>query len=218
MEISRKHAGDLEAKLKAAEKALEEANSIISSKTNEVAEIKSQVASREAEICLRLDALNSSFTKKVGTAYQMPADQCKDLLLDSLTILEVNSVRVCNVLVRARRAFSRFFGHLFPKQKDPVLAYHRSATKSGLQVAMAMVMAHDEVIDWEKVRSSHATKVVGAPKSLAPFIRKVKVFSKKMIPLVQPTDAPPKDPFEQTFDGEEFSWWCLIEGEMSRRL
>jgi hypothetical protein len=244
LETSRKRADDLEAKLKAADKALEEANAKLASKADEVVEIKSQVASREAEICLRLDKLNSSFTskfeffklcwffpwilittlrlyfvihlytmlaaEKIGTAYQMHADQCKVLLLDSLTILEANSVRVRNVLVQARRAFSKFFGHFFPKQKetedlldlvdsfssaqDPVLSYRRSTTKSGLEVAMAMVMAHEEVVDWEKVSSSHATDAAGAPKSLVPFIRKARAFSKKMIPLECPTEAPPKDP------------------------
>jgi chromosome segregation ATPase len=59
-----KHANDLEAKLKVAEKALEEANAKLTSKADEVVEIKSQVASHEAEICLRLDQLKSSFTSK----------------------------------------------------------------------------------------------------------------------------------------------------------
>jgi hypothetical protein len=139
----------------------------------------------------------------------MPVDQRQDVLLDSLTILEANSVRVHNVLVRVRRFFSKFFGHFFPKKEapedlldlvssfndtpDPVFSYRWNATKSGLEVAMAMVMAHEETADWEKVSSLHAVDATGAPKSLVPFIRKARNFSKKMIPLVCPTEAPSKD-------------------------
>ena len=49
----------------------------------------------------------------------MPENQKTDPLLDSLTVLEANSVRVHNVLVHARRAFKRLFGHFFPRQKEP---------------------------------------------------------------------------------------------------
>jgi hypothetical protein len=108
-----------------------------------------------------------------------------------------------------RRFFSKFFGHFFPKKEapedlldlvssfndtpDPVFSYRWNATKSGLEVAMAMVMAHEETADWEKVSSLHAVDATGAPKSLVPFIRKARNFSKKMIPLVCPTEAPSKD-------------------------
>jgi hypothetical protein len=57
-----------------------------------------------------------------------------------------------------------------------------------------MVMAHEEVVNWEKVSSSHDTDAAGAPKSLVPFIRKARAFSKRTIPLECPTEAPPKDP------------------------
>ena len=107
----------------------------------------------------------------------MPEDQKTDPLLDSLTILEVNSVRVRNVLVHARRAFKRLFGHFFPRQKepedllaladvfnaaeDPALNYRRAATKTGVEISMAMAMAHGEAVDWDKVSSSHAVDRAG---------------------------------------------------------
>ena len=64
LEESKGHVEDLEAKLKAAEKALEEAHAKVSSGKEKMEELKSRVASREAEICLRLDALNASFVSK----------------------------------------------------------------------------------------------------------------------------------------------------------
>jgi hypothetical protein len=70
--------------------------------------------------CYHVTHLQALFAaEKIGTAYQMPVDQRQDVLLDSLTILEANSVRVHNVLVRARRVFSKFFGHFFPKKEAP---------------------------------------------------------------------------------------------------
>ncbi|KAM0930572.1 hypothetical protein ACQ4PT_000883 [Festuca glaucescens] len=115
---SEKHAEELEAKLKSAEETLEDARAQATTKEEEWEE-KSKMATREADIRQRLEALNASFIKKVGDSYEMPGDQRTDPLLDSLTILDANSVRVRNVLVRARRAFKRLFGNFFPKQKEP---------------------------------------------------------------------------------------------------
>jgi hypothetical protein len=120
----------------------------------------------------------------------MPEDQKTDPLLDSLTMLEANSVRVRNVLVYARRAFKHLFGHFFPIQKepedllalanafnapeDPVINYHRAATKTGVEISMAMAMVHGEVVDWDKVSSSHAVDKAGQPTSLVPFLKNAK--------------------------------------------
>ncbi|KAM0887633.1 hypothetical protein ACQ4PT_028891 [Festuca glaucescens] len=163
---SEKHAKELEAKLKAAEEALGDARAKAKAEEEKLAEEKSQMATREADIRLRLDALTASFIKKVGDLYEMPEDQKTDPLLDSLTMLEANSVWVRNVLVHARRAFKRLFGHFFPRKKepedlldlanvftakeDPALNYRRAATKTGVEIAMAMSMAHGENVNWEK--------------------------------------------------------------------
>ena len=109
-------------------------------------------------------------------------------LLDSLYVLEGNSVRAHNLLTRSRRAFKRLHGHLFPKEKvpedfdelvglfngepDPKLEYHRSATKTGSEVSMAMAMAHDARVDWEKVSSSLPVDDAGQQVALKPFLRR----------------------------------------------
>ena len=136
----------------------------------------------------------------------MPEDQKTDPLLDSLTMLEANSVRVRNVMVHARRAFTHLFGHFFLRQKqpedllaladvfnaqeDPALNYRRAATKTGVEIAMAIAMAHNETVDWDKVSSSHAVDRAGQPMSMVPFLKNAKKFSKKMIALVHPTSTP----------------------------
>ena len=56
---SQHHADELEAKLEAAEKALEEARA-----KARTAEEKSKMVAREADIHLRLDTLNASFISK----------------------------------------------------------------------------------------------------------------------------------------------------------
>jgi hypothetical protein len=109
------------------------------------------------------------------------------------------------VLVHARRAFKRLFGHFFPRQKepedllalvdvfnaveDPTLNYHRAATKTGVEISMAMAMAHGEVVDWDKVSSSHAVDKAGQPTSLVPFLKNAKRLSKKMMSLVHTPSA-----------------------------
>ncbi|KAM0887225.1 hypothetical protein ACQ4PT_029181 [Festuca glaucescens] len=153
------------------------------------------------------DEAKSLEVEKIGDSYEMPEDQKTDPLLDLLTMLEANNVRVRNMLVHARRAFTRLFGHFFLRQKqpedllaladvfnaqeDPVLNYRRATTKTGMEIVMAIAMAHGEVVDWDKVSSSHAVDKAGQPMSLVPFLKNAKKFSKKMISLVHPTSAPP---------------------------
>ena len=107
--------------------------------------------------------LHIHVAEKIGDSYEMPEDQKIDPLLDSLTMLEANSVRVRNVLVHAHRAFKHLFGHFFLKQKepedllalanvfnaaeDPALNYRRAGTKTGVEILMAMAMAHGEAIN-----------------------------------------------------------------------
>ncbi len=65
MKKSEKHAKELEAKLKAAEEALEDARAKAKAEEEKLAEEKSQMATREADIRLRLDALTASFISKL---------------------------------------------------------------------------------------------------------------------------------------------------------
>ncbi|KAM0923160.1 hypothetical protein ACQ4PT_005717 [Festuca glaucescens] len=203
---SQHRADELEAKLEAAGKALEEPSAKATAAEEKLAEEKSKMATLEADIRLRLDTLNASFIKKIGDSYEMLEDQRTNPLLGSLTMLEANSVQVRNVMVHAHRAFTRLFGHFFLKQKQPedllaladvfnaqedsTLNYRRVAMKTSVEIAMAMVMSHNETIDWDKVSSSHALDRAGQPMSLVPFLKNVKKFSKKMIALVHPTSTP----------------------------
>jgi hypothetical protein len=121
-------------------------------------------------------------------------------------MLEANSVPVRNVLVHACRAFTRLFRHFFLKQKqpkdflaladvfnaqeDPALNYRRAATKTGVEIVMAMAMAHSETVDWDKVSSSDVVDRTSQPMSLVPFLKNAEKFSKKMIALVHPSSTP----------------------------
>jgi hypothetical protein len=130
---TQEHVDDPEAKLKAAEGALEEARARITSEEEKLSKDKSRMASHEADICLRVDTLSASFVskfepmkiaisleffvlffllafllccvvaKQVGDSYEMPNDQRQDPLLDSLTILEAISMWVRNVGFRCRK-------------------------------------------------------------------------------------------------------------------
>lgn len=120
------------------------------------------MATREAEICQRLEALDTSFIRKTGVEVELDESQLVDLLLNSLSSLEGNSVRVQTLLTHSRRAFLRLQGHFFPHQPlaedvdflelikkfstdpDPVPEYRRAAMKTGVEVVMAMAMAHGE--------------------------------------------------------------------------
>ncbi|KAM0839717.1 hypothetical protein ACQ4PT_060139 [Festuca glaucescens] len=156
----------LEAKLKAAKKALEEVQARAKSEEERWEEENARMATREAEICQRLNTLSASLTKITDYSLQLGKDHEVDPLLDSLSILERNSVWARSFLSCSRRAFKRLHGHLFPKEKvpedfdelvglfngepDPMLEHRRAMTKTGSEVSMAMVMAHGAKVDWEK--------------------------------------------------------------------
>ncbi len=61
---SQHHADEFGAKLEAAGKALEEASARATAAEEKLAEEKSKMATREADIRLRLDTLNASFISK----------------------------------------------------------------------------------------------------------------------------------------------------------
>lgn len=146
-------ADDLRTKLEAAEKALKEAEDKASA-----SEVKiTQLATREAGIVERLNALSNSFgTEKLGEKYSVQEDQREDSLLDSLTVLEMNCTLARNGLAYARQAFNRLFRHFFPSieapetfetlakvftaDADPALNYRRVATKTGVEISIALAM------------------------------------------------------------------------------
>ena len=140
-------------------------------------------------------------TEVTDYSLQLGKDYEVDPLLDSLSVLEGNSVRARNLLTRSRRAFKRFHGHLFLKEKipeefdelvglfngepDPMLEYRRSLTKTGSEVSMAMAMAHDAKVDWEKVSSSFPIDDAGQQVALKPFFKKAKKYSKLLVALTE---------------------------------
>ncbi|XP_051195875.1 uncharacterized protein [Lolium perenne] len=75
---SQHRADELEAKLEAAKKALEEARAKATTAEEKLAEEKSKMATHKADIRLRLDTLNASFTNKIGHSYEMPKNQKTD--------------------------------------------------------------------------------------------------------------------------------------------
>ncbi|KAM0919133.1 hypothetical protein ACQ4PT_008512 [Festuca glaucescens] len=120
----------------------------------------------------------SSDEEKMGELKSQMASREAEIFLR----LEALNASFINLIALADR---------FNIEKDPVATYHRSARKSGVEVTMAMAMAHEEIVDWDKVSSSLPIDADGEPKSLVNFLKKAKAFSKKLIPLVQPADAPP---------------------------
>lgn len=140
--------------------------------------------------------------EKLGEKYSVEEDQREDSLLDSLTALEMNCTLARKGLTYARRAFDRLFNHFFPNIKapetfemlakvftadaDPVLNYRRVATKTGVEISIALAMASGEKIDWNKVSS-----VRGITKdAMTAFLKAAKKYSKKMIAIVDPSSVP----------------------------
>ena len=107
----------------------------------------------------------SPAAEKLGEKIALDKGKVEDPLLDSLTILEKNCALARNCFVYARQAFNRFFKHFFLKdtaldsfralaqkfngEKDLMLAYHRAATKTGVETLVALAMASDQAVDWD---------------------------------------------------------------------
>lgn len=75
---------------------------------------------------------------------------------------------------------------VFTADADPVLNYRRVATKTGVEISIALAMASGEKIDWNKVSS-----VRGITKdAMTAFLKAAKKYSKKMIAIVDPSSVP----------------------------
>ena len=139
--------------------------------------------------------------EKLGEQFTLNEDQEEDPLLDSLSLLEMNCRLARNGLAYARRSFNRLFKHFFPKSEapekfealakvftadeDPALNYRRAATKTGVDVSIALAMASGEKVDWDKVSSCR-----GATKdAMTAFLKSAKKYSKKMVAVVDPSSA-----------------------------
>ena len=139
--------------------------------------------------------------EKLGEKFTLNEDQEEDPLLDSVSILEMNCRLARNGLAYARRSFNRLFKHFFPKSEapekfealakvftaaeDPALSYHRAATKTGVEVSIALAMASGEEVDWDKVISFRGV----TKDALTTFLKSAKKYSKKMVAVVDPSSA-----------------------------
>lgn len=106
-----------------------------------------------------------------------------------------------NGLAYARRSFNHLFKHFFPKSnspdkfetlakvftaaEDPALNYRWAATKTGVEVSIALAMASGEEVDWDKVSSFRGV----TKDALTAFLKSAKKYSKKMVAFVDPSSA-----------------------------
>jgi hypothetical protein len=118
------------------------------------------------------------------------------------------------LLNHGRKAFVQLHDHFFPlkplaanydffdlvktfsSSTDPILEFRQTQRQDGIEVTMAMAMAHNAPVDWEKVSSSYPNDDTGKNMSLQPFFRDTKEFSKIFVATMQPSkgassSAPP---------------------------
>jgi hypothetical protein len=119
-------------------------------------------------------------------------------------MLESNWRLVQNILQRVCHVLIRLFPGLFPKKKnaipadnlrrlvesfntieDPVCAMKLISIKRGVEGAIALAQVHGEVVDWEKVGSSHARPL----SEMLDFFKKAKQYAPNIVALISPSAA-----------------------------
>jgi hypothetical protein len=119
-------------------------------------------------------------------------------------VLESNWKLVQNILQRVCHVLICLFIGLFPKKrneipadnlrrlvdafdtiKDPIHAMKLILIKRGVEGAIALAQAHGEVVDWEKVGSSHARLL----SEMLEFFKKAKQYEPKIVSLISPSAA-----------------------------
>jgi hypothetical protein len=73
----------------------------------------------------------------------------------------------------------------FDTIEDPVRAMKLILIKRGVKGAIALAQAHGEVVDWEKVGSSHASTL----SEMLEFFKKAKKYAPKIVTLISPSVA-----------------------------
>jgi hypothetical protein len=112
--------------------------------------------------------------KKIGESWRLRQPNTEDPLLAAVDVLESNWRLVQNILQRVRHVLIHLFPELFPKKneipadnlrrliesfntiEDPVRAMKLISINRGVEGAIALAQVHEEVVNWEKVCSSHA--------------------------------------------------------------
>jgi hypothetical protein len=119
--------------------------------------------------------------------------------LAAVDVLESNWKLVQNILLRVRHVLIRLFLGLFPKKKseipadnlrrlveafdtieDPVRAMKLILIKRGVEGAIALAQAHGEVVDGEKVGSSHVRPLL----EMLEFFKKAKQYAPNIVSLI----------------------------------
>jgi hypothetical protein len=73
----------------------------------------------------------------------------------------------------------------FDTVEDPVLTMKSRSVKRGVEGAIALAQSHDEEVDWEKVRSSHARPL----SELLGFFEKAKKYTPGIVSIITPSAA-----------------------------
>jgi hypothetical protein len=73
----------------------------------------------------------------------------------------------------------------FDTIEDLVRAMKLISIKRGVQGAIALAQAHGEVVDWEKVGSSHARPL----SEMLEFFKKAKKYAPNIVALISPSTA-----------------------------
>jgi hypothetical protein len=73
---------------------------------------------------------------------------------------------------------------------DLTIAFKQSATKIGAEITMVLAMSHGEEVDWEKVSAASAVDETGKAVVIKPFLKRAKLFSKKLVSIIHATSTP----------------------------
>jgi hypothetical protein len=119
-------------------------------------------------------------------------------------LLEANWISIQEIFELVNRVLTWIFVGLWPKQKaevpdndvkkltkafdtpdDPILLMKGLSLKRGAKGAIALLYAHGEEVNWEKVSSSH-----GRPRSeVKAFFEKAKRFAPGIVSMISPSAA-----------------------------
>ena len=66
-----------------------------------------------------------------------------------------------------------------------MLAYRRAATKTGVETSVALAMANDQAVDWDKASTARVDKA-----AMGGFLMEAKKYSIKLLHKIDPSSAP----------------------------
>lgn len=210
LESAEKALEEEKSKARDEEKKLTDERSKLVLEEEKLGEEKSKMAARDEDIRQHLDALNTSLIKRTGADLGLDENAPEDPVLGELAAVEGNIIEVRSLLSHSWRTFLHLHGHFFPTKPlsadvsflnlvkifsadpNPTSEFRWSITKSGIEVTMAMAIAHGENVDWGMVSSSFAKDEAGKVKPLKSFYKEAKKYSKVFLATTQPTSSPAK--------------------------